>query len=165
MEGISVIFCCIFGFTAIMLVPFIVCDLYFAYGNDLCLIAPITNYGIGFDLKTWLLVEGYGNLAVVALLFLVALIGLCSAGAAAGLLIFSLCLLGLYSAFRLAWLIVGAIMFWGQLNGSCGQSLNDYMWALLIINFVGTFCNIIGGNKARATNENGGAFSGGLELN
>lgn len=51
------------------------------------------------------------------------------------------CLAGL---FTLAWFIIGAIIFWGQLNpeGTCTSSLNSYMWVLLIFSALGICCQL-----------------------
>ena len=56
----------------------------------------------------------------------------------------SVCLLG---GWRLIWLIIGAIMFWGDLykRRVCAYDLSRYMWANLIIGFIGVpLCFILG---------------------
>ena len=49
----------------------------------------------------------------------------------------------LYSLFNLGWLIAGAVMFWGNLNdtGLCDSQLTGYMFAVLILGFLGVCGN------------------------
>ena len=151
-KGVTTVLFCLFCFITIFMLPFIVCDLYFSYNNtSACLDQQLQNYSISFTLRTWLQVEGYGNLAVLVAFLLAALASLISAEFGGVLLICTICGLVFYSIFRLAWLIIGAIMFWGQLYpaGTCDRTISDYMFALLIISFIGVFCNMCGGNQAR----------------
>lgn len=41
--------------------------------------------------------------------------------------------------FKFVWTIVGSVMFWGELNanGLCGDSVKGYMYARLILGFLG----------------------------
>ena len=99
----------------------------------------IQNTSISFNLQTWLLVDGYLMLALCAYLLLAAIGSAISEGCGACLLVVYMVFSVLYGLFRMAWLIIGAVMFWGYLqpNNMCSGPLNSYMWALLIINFVG----------------------------
>ena len=155
-RGVTAVLFCMFCFITIFMLPFIVCDLYFSYNNTSpCLDQAITNYSIGFTLRTWLMVEGWGNLVVVILFLIAALASCVSADLGGMLLICIICLLLFYSAFRFAWIIIGAVMFWGELlpGGQCDQTISDYMWALLIISLVGIVCNCCGSNQARNQGE------------
>lgn len=44
----------------------------------------------------------------------------------------------LFICWRIAWLVVGSILFWRHIypNNLCGDALNHYMWANLIIGYV-----------------------------
>ncbi len=80
---------------------------------------------------------------MISLLLLAAIVSCISFKAGVGLTVCVIILTILYSLFALAWLIVGAILFWGEVNptGVCTGGVHDYMYALLIISFVGIGLN------------------------
>lgn len=45
----------------------------------------------------------------------------------------------IFGAFRIIWFIIGAVMFWGDLcpKNLCSLGFARYMWANLIIGFIG----------------------------
>ncbi len=55
--------------------------------------------------------------------------------------------LWLLSVFHLAWLIVGAVMFWRDCIDLETKSMNDFYWAVLIINFVSLYLSGKNNNK------------------
>lgn len=131
----------------IMFVPFIVASLYYAYNDITCVDIPgnfwgFTN-GINFNLKKWLQIDAY-----IALGFLVIFLTL---GALAWCLNGRSCVYGwweglhvVFFVWRLVWLIIGAILFWKDINptASCSKAFGNYMKAMLIIGFVWFFIQI-----------------------
>lgn len=122
---------------------FIVPDLIFAYEGSLCVLSPVE--GFSFNLSVWLQVDAYTRIGIVVLLFIVAIISCISLEKGAKMGICALCIIMLYSIFALAWTIVGSVMFWGKLNpsGVCFGRVRAYMYALLIISYIGTCCNCL----------------------
>ena len=138
---------CCFVFTASLIVlflilPFIFCDLYFAYNDISC---QHDSNPIGFNLSTWLEVSGWSLLGFMCLLamFFVC-VGLESNGIVPVVIIQMF-----YSLFSFAWLIVGCVMFWRYLDpsGNCNSNVSNYMWARLIIGLVGVFLSSCVSNK------------------
>ena len=123
--------------------PFIICDLVFAYTDPSeCLNQDLN--AVSFTLKTWLLVHAYVQLATLVLIILLIIILLTNSDAAGPFAACLGCFMCLGALFGLAWFIIGAIIFWGQLypEGTCNSSLNTYMWVLLIFSIIGSFCNM-----------------------
>uniref|UniRef100_A0A6T2CDY2 Transmembrane protein n=1 Tax=Eutreptiella gymnastica TaxID=73025 RepID=A0A6T2CDY2_9EUGL len=153
----SIVWCILCCITVSML-PFIICDLYFAYNDTSeCLTRDIQKYSIAFNLKTWLLVDGYTSLSLLSCCFLSASLVMCSTTAGLGCFVCTACFASLFGTFRLSWMIVGAIMFWGELNALkdaknqnlCSSALSGYMWALLIISFISAFFSMCSGRAAK----------------
>lgn len=120
-------------------IPFIVCNLCYAYSDDSCVNLQAGNLDI--TLKTYLAVDGIFG--------------------AVGMLIVSLCIccfaekfndinnscLGktfgtLITLFGLAWTITGAIIFWNILN-KCDNGVYNYVFTQLIIKFVCYFFKML----------------------
>jgi hypothetical protein len=122
-------------------------NLFFAYNDKSC----VQQMTFPFSLQTWLLVDGYMELAVSCELFLIFVFKMLllwcikeeqlSKTFIKFMAIFSVVtavnyMLGIM--FRFAWMIIGAIIFWGQLNiqEQCSQSwrgISTYMWIYLIL--------------------------------
>jgi len=126
------------------------------FGDDVC----VGNYhGISFSYKTWLLVSGWVNIATFCALaalggcYLVAASaqGTVAQGAigAAGA-----CLMWLFGMYSLAWYIVGAVLFFKEIEPSCqsGKPLYDFGLALFILQTIGICCGACNKN-ARSTND------------
>jgi hypothetical protein len=128
---------------------FIIPDLIYAYGGSTC----VTTFPAGFSLtlSKWLEVDAYTRIGIVGLFFIVAVVSCISAESGVKLAIFAILALLLYSVFTVAWMIVGAIMFWGRLNptGVCTGGVQAYMYALLIISFIGVCCNCLISSNSR----------------
>ena len=107
----------------------------FANGDSACLTQEITKYSIDLTLKTWLLVQAYVMIGIAAVLLLAAIVACVAPTVGAVIAGFGFCLLILYSLFNIAWTIVGAVMFWGELDpaGTCKTGLTVYMWIILIL--------------------------------
>jgi hypothetical protein len=134
---------------SIFLLPFIVCDLYYAYNNNSCTHISIKNYNIGINLATWLKVDGYINLSISGVLLFVGFVTCCFPVIGLALGIFYLFFMGIVSLFNTAWIIVGAVMFWGDLDkgSSCDNGLKSYMYARLIIGIVSGVCSLFSHRK------------------
>ena len=120
----------------IFCLPFIICDLYFAFNNISCQhdLNPV-----GITLSTWLQTSGF-----IVISYLVSLLVLIPLSASNECI---KCLLNiikyLITGFSVAWIIVGSIIFWKYLepSGTCDKSISNYMWARLIIGLIGIYIN------------------------
>lgn len=131
----------------IMFVPFIAASLYYAYHDTSCSGIPgdfwgFTN-GINFNLYKWLQIDSYIALGFVVIFLLLGGLAWCLMGRP--------CVYGfweglhvLFFIWRLVWLIVGAVLFWNDVNpsGLCSTTFANYMKAMLIIGFVWFFVQI-----------------------
>lgn len=101
--------------------------------------------GFSFNLSTWLQVDAYMRIAIVALLLIAAIVSCISLESGLKVMICFLVVMVLYSLFALAWAIVGSVLFWGKLNptGVCQGGVQAYMYALLIITYIGACCNCL----------------------
>ncbi len=141
-AGLAAMLVVIFICLLIFFIPWIVCNLVFADKNDECLKQELDN--ISITLQTWLQVDAYCMIGLLGIVLLIAIVvcldlkTLAKITGFCGIITFVL-----YSIFRFAWLIVGAVMFWGELDkdGTCGNSLTIYMYIVLIFGFVGIFTN------------------------
>ena len=131
----------------IMFLPFIVASLYYAYNDSSCTLIPgdfwgFTN-GINFNLYKWLQIDAYIALGFVLIFFLIGGLAWCLDGRPCTYGFWE----GLHVVFfiwRLVWLIVGAVLFWKDVNpsGFCSRPFANYMKAMLIIGFVWFFVQI-----------------------
>lgn len=130
---------------------FIIPDLIYAYEGSLCVISPVE--GFSFQLRTWLEVDAYTRIALVVLLLIVAIVACVSLEKGMMLGGCVIVIIILYSIFTLAWTIVGSVMFWGKLlpQGKCYGGVKSYMYALLIISYIGICCNCLYSTKSRNT--------------
>ena len=142
---------CIFAVILCLNTPFIVCDFVYANSGN-CVDDEVK--GFSFTLSTWLKVEGGFRCAIAGLFLLCAIFSCFNIDSAMKMLICTFVILMLYSLFALAWLIVGAVMFWGNLDktGECSGSVKGYMYALLILGFLGVCANCFSGNRQRQQN-------------
>ena len=131
------LYCCA-GFVVLALVlPFIFCDLYYAYNSISC---QHNETPIGISLSTWLKVSGFSAVGVISTLILIFIsISFCECGPNTHVPLVPL--QWLYNLFSFAWLIIGCVLFWRYLDqsGECGKDVSDYMWARLIIGLIGVF--------------------------
>lgn len=137
----GVFFGIFFVIFAIINLCFIIPSLIYAYQNSTCVLTMVD--GFSFNLKTWLQVDAYIRVGIVSLLLVVAIVSCISFKAGAGLSVCAICIMLLYNLFALAWIIVGSVLFWGKLKPLevCSGGVNNYMYALLIISYVGICCN------------------------
>lgn len=140
---ICMIFCILTFIFVIVLCPFIVTDLYFAYSyEDKCL--SITPDAINLTLSTWLKVDAFitlGTLLFIIVLFMCFQIDTNSDSFTR----FS----NVIVCFVLSWTIVGSILSWNYLKGLCSKPIDDYMYARLIIYFISIIGVLFNSKKSK----------------
>lgn len=131
------LYCCA-GFVVLSLVlPFIFCDLYYAYNSISC---QHDETPMGISLSTWLKVSGFSAVGVISTLILIFIsTALCECGLNTNVSLVPI--QWLYNLFSFSWLIIGCVLFWRYVDqsGNCGRDVSDYMWARLIIGLIGVF--------------------------
>ena len=134
--------CCLTcGFSLLfvaMCSPFIICDLYYAYTDDSCVHNPAKHLSV--NLYDYLLVSGYFGVAICAMY--VISISCLSSNENQNLCVLMVAstISYLYAMFSRSWVIVGAVIFWSEIdNSSCSKSTYSYVMASIIIRLVGIF--------------------------
>jgi hypothetical protein len=142
-SGVGAAICCMAVCLSVLALPFIVCDLYYAYNDQTCMHVPISNSSINFTLDTWLKVQAYTSIGMLSFLMFIAIFVCCSEKAIV-LLVVYLYITVVISLFSIAWLIIGAVMFWGYLypNHFCSSSVSGYIFARLILGIASVGINI-----------------------
>lgn len=124
-------------FLIIVMLPFMVCNLYYGFNENVCLDEKIQNFMIIFPVTVWLIVQGFFDLVSI----------LVYGGYAIAMLLKSLSqrsmrwLFAFFlftTVFRFAWFIVGACMYWGYLWASnlCMPGVDAYMFIMLILSML-----------------------------
>lgn len=131
--------CCMklcFGFVLIAICsPFIICDLYYAYTDDTCVHNPTKHLSIG--LYDYLIVSGYFGVAMCVLYVVGMLCMTANENTNMCVLMFVSMINYLYFMFSTAWVIVGAVIFWGEIdNSSCSRGTYSYVMASVIIRLI-----------------------------
>ena len=104
-----------------------------AYGNHYKDSVEATcNSTIAVSIPTWLIVEGSVGIGFVTSL-IIFMLSAFSESAAMFLMLVPIILIGL---FQFAWLIVGSVLFWRDCYHVMPDSLNQLMWASLIIGYI-----------------------------
>ena len=100
--------------------------------------------GISFNYTKWLNIYGWINVACLGL-FLILLSGYLVSGSAteAGFVLSAARVYAVIDAFHLAWFVVGAILFWKEVDGYCpaDQPLHDFALALFILQCIFICCS------------------------
>jgi hypothetical protein len=98
----------------------------------------IENYSIAFNLRTWLIVDAFVCISLLIILLALSVIACLSLDNPHYLTAYTIAAT-VFGVFRIIWLIVGAVMFWGDLcpKNLCNAGFARYMWANLIIGFIG----------------------------
>jgi hypothetical protein len=125
-----------FLFLFIFIFPMIFCDYYFAMNNDSCVKQPLH---ISLTIYDYLIVNAiFGSIVVVGILFLFMYCDSETADKLKDNCLFII-LLHLVRLFGISWIVVGAVMYWGEMNRTlCSQQTNDYLTASLIIRIIMT---------------------------
>jgi len=132
-------------FVALLVSPFVICDLVFGYRDDSCV--DISPKNIGFmNMKIYLLVSGYTALGVLSCI-IINLYFVASDNISENIIIVSFLSIVLYisQVFFIIWNILGAVVFWGTLNkhNYCSKSINSYLFVSLIMKLLANFYNIM----------------------
>ena len=139
---------CVKSFAFLMLlsitVPFIVCNLYYAYNDTSCVTINPRQFSI--NLKMYLALDGIvGAIA----LFIIIFAACCIKEEPNSSNNFCLNMFGnITTAFGIAWTIIGAIIFWKLIdNRECDRAVYNYISAQLIIKFICYSLRIYSNNK------------------
>lgn len=132
-------------FVALLISPFIICDLIFGYKDDSCVDIYPENMSF-MNMKIYLLVSGY--LAIGIICCIVTNLYLISNDDVAENIItvaFLSIILYVSQVFFVIWNVLGSIIFWGTLNkhNYCSKSINTYLFVSLIMKLFANFCNIM----------------------
>lgn len=98
----------------------------------------IEKFKIVFNLRTWLIVDAFACISFLGILLILAFISCLSIDKPNYLTAYTI-VTTIFGIFRIIWLIIGAVMFWGELypKRACSTGFANYMWANLIIGFIG----------------------------
>ena len=136
-------------FVAVIISPFVICDLLFGYTDDSCVNIYPENL-IFVNMKTYLLVSGYYIIGLISII----LINLYfSSNEYGGLNIMLMSILTIVThiskVFLIIWNIIGAVIFWGTLYkfNNCSKSINTYLFISLIVKLLMNFYNVMSSNK------------------
>ena len=136
---------------ALLVSPFIICDLVFGYNDDSCVNIYPENMNF-MNMKIYLLVSGYLAIGAISCI----IINLYFAaddnvGENIILVAFLSIVIHISQVFFVIWNILGAVIFWGTLNkrNLCSKSINTYLFVSLIIKLVVNFYNIMSTNNKK----------------
>jgi hypothetical protein len=124
---------CMFITLLALTLPFIICNLCYAYTDESCVTINPPNFDI--NLKTYLAVDGIlGAVALLGILF----VAFCCIKEEPNSNNCCLKLFGnIATAFGIAWTIIGAIVFWSLIdNTKCDRSVYNYIFAQLVIKII-----------------------------
>jgi hypothetical protein len=131
---------------ALLVSPFIICDLVFGYNDDSCVNIYPENMNF-MNMKIYLLISGYLAIGVLSAI-IINLYFVVSGNAGDNIVLVSFLSILLYISqlFFVIWNILGAAVFWGTLNkhNYCSKSINTYLFVSLIMKLFANFCNIMG---------------------
>jgi hypothetical protein len=125
-----------FLFMFMFIFPMVFCDYYFAMNNDGCVKQPLH---ISLTMYDYLIVNAI--FATLIVLGLLVLFMFCEAENIDNLKnnIVFVVLMHVVRCFVISWVVVGAVMYWGEMDKSlCSQQTNDYLTATLILRIIMT---------------------------
>lgn len=122
----------------VCLIPFVVCNLYYAYSDKSCVHEKAGKLDV--NLFNYLVVDGIFGAVVAIVWFL----QICTSNFTedselpVGRWFIVVLITGIGSVFGLAWTITGAIIFWSLIdNQLCDNGVYNYVFAQLIIKLIG----------------------------
>jgi hypothetical protein len=132
----TVMFTILLAFT----LPFIVCNLYYAYNDDSCVTINPDNFGV--NLQTYLAVDG---IILAVALFVIMLSAYCFVKEGPNDDHCCLYTFGKFATiFGMAWTIIGSVIFWKFIdNKRCDGPVYNYVSAQLVIKIVCYFFRIM----------------------
>jgi hypothetical protein len=137
-------------FVALLVSPFVICDLVFGYKDDSCVEIYPKNMGF-MNMKIYLLVSGYFAISIITIVIANCFISNGDEGDNIVIISFLSIILHLSQVFFVIWNIIGAVIFWGTLNkrNLCSKSVNNYLFLSLIIKLFVNFYNIMSANNKK----------------
>ena len=128
-------------FISILALPFIICDLYYAYNDTSCVQEYPNKFNI--NLKIYLLLSGY----MLLLNVIIIIFGLCMTSRIYNdfINVSIMIILGVFimlsGILNVIWNIIGAIVFWGNIykNDNCDNRISTYIFVSLIIKLFANF--------------------------
>jgi hypothetical protein len=136
----NIMFCCIFTCILIFMLPMIICDLYYGFSNDACLLEHPETFN--FKLKTYLLVCGFIGIINITIYIISWYASFYLNNSE--LLILMVSGIGLSTIselFYIVWNIIGSILFWSYIYNlnKCNSELSTYLIVSLIIKTILSF--------------------------
>ena len=122
-------------FIFIISIPFIICDLYFAYNDDSC-VEVYPKYIIFMNMKAYLLVSGYYTIGLMcALICNLQFLSIENKNSNVILMSFLSVIINVSKVFLVIWNTIGAFIFWGTLYQveKCNTIVYNYLFISLII--------------------------------
>ncbi len=132
-------------FIFIISIPFIICDLYFAYNDDSCLeIYP--KYIIFMNMKAYLLVSGYYTIGLMcALICNLQFLSIENKNSNVICMSILSVIINVSKVFLIIWNTIGAFIFWGTLYNveKCKTIVYNYLFVSLVIKLLAILFHII----------------------
>jgi hypothetical protein len=132
-------------FISIIVLPFIICDLSFAYNDDSC-VEIYPKYIIFMNMKAYLLVSGYYTIGFMFVIICnLQFLSIENKNSNVILMSFLSVIINVSKVFLVIWNTIGAFIFWGTLYQleKCNTIVYNYLFISLIIKLLANFCNII----------------------
>jgi hypothetical protein len=132
-------------FISIIALPFIICDLSFAYNDDSC-VEIYPKYIIFMNMKTYLLVSGYYTIGLMCVIICnLQFLSIENKNSNVIFMSFLSVIINVSKVFLVIWNTIGAFIFWGTLYQveKCNTIVYNYLFISLIIKLFGNFCNIM----------------------
>ena len=123
---------------AICIVPFVVCNFYYAYSDNSCVHEKAGKLEV--NLFNYLVVDGiFGAIVAIVWFLLIYTTNFTGQGELnLGNWIGATLITGIGTIFGIAWTITGAIIFWSLIdNDLCDKGIYNYVFAQLIIKLIG----------------------------
>ena len=132
-------------FIFIISIPFIICDLYFAYNDDSC-VEVYPKYIIFMNMKAYLLVSGYYTIGLMCAL-ICNLQFLSIENKISNVICMSILsvIINVSKVFLIIWNTIGAFIFWGTLYNveKCKTIVYNYFFVSLVIKLLAILFHII----------------------
>jgi hypothetical protein len=122
-------------FISIIAIPFIICDLYFAYNDESC-VEIYTKYIIFMNMNAYLLVSGYYTIGLMCIIICnLQFLSIENKNSNIILMTILSVIINVSKVFLLIWNTIGALIFWGTLYQveKCNTIVYNYLFISLII--------------------------------
>ena len=132
-------------FISIIAIPFIICDLYFAY-NDTSCVDIYPKYIIFINMKAYLLVSGYYTIGFMfTLIFNLQFLSIENKSSHVILMTILSVIINVSKVFLVIWNTIGAFIFWGTLYNveKCKTIVYNYFFVSLVIKLLAILFHII----------------------